>query len=76
MGEMTGIYESLNVLVFEGVGPSEETIADGSYSLTDGYYAVVRNDLLKEYIARKIIKWLESEDGKDNIRELRLIPKE
>lgn len=76
MGEMTGIDESLNILAFEGVVPSEETIADGSYSLTDGYYAVVRSDLPQDHSARKVIKWLKSEEGKDNIRKLRLIPKE
>ena len=76
MGEITGIDESLNILAFEGVVPSEETIADGSYSLTDGYYAVVNSDLPEDHGARKIIKWLKSEDGKDNIRKLRLIPKE
>ena len=76
MGEITGIDESLNILAFEGVVPSEETIADGSYSLTDGYYAVVRSDLAEDHSARKIIKWLKSEDGKANIRKLRLIPKD
>lgn len=76
MAEITGVDESLNILAFEGVVPSEKTIADGSYSLTDGYYAVVRRDLPQDHSARKIIKWLKSEDGKDNIRKLRLIPKE
>ncbi len=76
MARITGVDESLNILAFEGVVPSEETMADGSYSLTDGYYAVVRSDLPQDHSARKIIKWLKSEDGKDNIRKLRLIPKE
>ena len=76
MCEITGIDESLNILAFEGVVPSERTIADGSYSLTDGYYAVVRSDLPQDHSGRKIIKWLKSEDGKANIRKLRLIPKE
>lgn len=76
MGEITGIDDSLNILAFEGVVPSQETIADGSYSLTDGYYAVVRSDLPQDHSARKVIKWLKSEEGKDNIRKLRLIPKE
>lgn len=76
MGEITGIDESLKILAFDGVVPSEETIADGSYSLTDGYYAVVRSDLPEEHGARKIIKWLRSKDGKANIRKLKLIPRE
>lgn len=76
MDDITGIGEDLNILVFEGVVPTEATMADGSYSLTDGYYAVVRNDLPNDHSARKIIDWLKSEDGKDHIRKLRLIPKE
>lgn len=76
MDEITGVGESLNILAFEGVVPSEETISNGSYSLTDGYYAVVRSDLPQDHSARKIIKWLKSEDGKDNIKKLRLIPKQ
>ncbi len=75
MDYITGIGESLNILAFEGVVPSEETIADGSYSLTDGYYAVVRSDLPNDHSARKIIDWLKSEDGKAKIRQLKLIPK-
>ncbi len=76
VGYITGIDERLNILSFEGVVPSEETIADGSYPLTDGYYAVVRSDLSKDHSARRIIEWLKSEDGKDNIRKSRLIPKQ
>lgn len=76
MGEITGIDEHLKILAFEGVVPSEKTLADGSYSLTDGYYAVVRSDIAEDHGAKKIIKWLKSEDGKANIRKLRLIPKD
>lgn len=76
VGYITGIDENLKILEFEGVLPSEETIGDGSYSLTDGYYAVVRSDLPQDHGGRKVIKWLKSQDGKDNIRKLKLIPKE
>jgi len=75
MAEVTGIDKSLKMLAFEGVAPSEESIADGSYPLTDAYYAVVRSDLSKEHSARKIIDWLKSDDGKAVIKELGLIPK-
>ncbi|MCR1897921.1 substrate-binding domain-containing protein [Irregularibacter muris] len=75
MGEVTGIDEQLKMLAFEGVLPTEESIGDGSYSLTDSYYAVVRSDLPKEHSARSIIDWLQSEDGKASIKELDFIPK-
>lgn len=76
MGEVTGIDERLKMLAFEGILPSEESIADGSYPLTDGYYAVVRGDLPREHSARSIIDWLKSDDGKARIKGLGLIPKE
>ncbi len=76
MGDMTGIDERLKLLAFEGVVPSEESIADGSYSLADAYYAVVRKDLSKEHSARSIIDWLKSDDGRSAISKLGLIPKQ
>jgi len=76
MGEITGIDEHLKMLAFEGVTPSEESIADGSYSLADGYYAVVRSDLSEGHSARSVINWLKGDDGKAVIKDLGLIPKE
>ena len=64
------------MLSFEGVAPTDNNIADGSYPLADAYYAVVRSDLPQEHSARNIIKWLESDEGKSEIRKLGLIPKE
>lgn len=75
MGEITGIDESLKMLAFEGISPSEQSIADGSYSLSDGYYVVIRKDLPEGHSARKIINWLRSDDGNAIIKGLRLIPK-
>jgi len=75
MGEITGIDQRLKMLAFEGIVPSEESIADGSYPLADAYYAVVRNDLPQGHSARSIINWLKSEEGKAAIKELGLIPK-
>lgn len=76
MGEMTGIDQRLKMLAFEGVAPSEENIGNGSYSLTDGYYAVVRGDLPENHSARSVIQWLASNEGKEEVRKLGLIPKE
>ncbi len=69
------IMENYVELTFEGVAPTEETIADGSYSLSDSYYAVIRNDLPEEHSARNIIDWLKSDAGKTAIRNLGLIPR-
>ncbi len=75
MGEITGIDEHLKMLAFEGVVPSEESIADSTYSLCDYYYAVVRGDLPEGHSARSVISWLKCNDGKTIIESLGLIPR-
>jgi phosphate transport system substrate-binding protein len=74
MTEVTGIGEHLKMLAFDGVVPSEESIADRSYSLSDGYYAVMRSDLSDEHSARKIVSWLTDEEGKAAVSDLGFIP--
>ncbi|MHB8077327.1 PstS family phosphate ABC transporter substrate-binding protein [Desulfosporosinus fructosivorans] len=74
MADVTGIDSYLKMLAFEGVTPSVESIADGSYQLTDGYYAVIRSDLAKAHSARSVINWLQSDAGATVIRSLDLIP--
>lgn len=74
MGEVTGIDERLKILSYEGIAPTEENMANGSYPLTDGYYAVIRSDLPKDHSARNIIQWLNSSVGKEAIRKVGLVP--
>ncbi|NLZ92711.1 MAG: phosphate ABC transporter permease [Firmicutes bacterium] len=74
MNNITGIGDSLKILSYDGVKPTEESIADGTYSLSDGYYAVVRSDLPANHSARAVIKWLQSEEGAAAIEEIGLIP--
>lgn len=74
MNEITGIGERLKILNFDGHKPNSESIADGSYTLTDGYYAVVRKDIPADHPARSIIKWLQSEEGRKAVEELGLSP--
>lgn len=76
VGDITGIDEELRILKFEGVLPSEKTIADGTYPLSDGYYAVIRRELPKDHSARSLIHWLKSDEGKDMIKGARFIATE
>lgn len=71
---VTGIGDKLKILDYEGVTPTFENIADGSYPLTDGYYAVIRSDLPENHPARAIIEWLKSSDGSNFIAKMNLIP--
>lgn len=74
MTEMTGVGDNLKILAYEGIAPDRKSIADGSYPLADGYYAVVRSDLPEDHSARAIISWLQSEDGVAAIERIGLIP--
>ncbi len=70
MNRSTGIGEKLNTLSFDGVKPTAETIGDGSYPLTDAYYAVVRSDLEKENSVWSLLSWLKSDQGIAKIEDL------
>lgn len=76
IGEITGIDERLKMLAFEGIEPSVKTIADGTYPLADAYYVVLRDDLPEDHAAFKIVNWLLSDEGKEIIINLKLIPLE
>ena len=71
---ITGIGQSLKILDFEGVAATAETIADGTYPLADGYYAVVRADLPPDHPARAVIRWLLSPAGCAALTERGFLP--
>ena len=73
VNQITGIGNYLKILSYNGVAPTPESIADGSYPLSDGYYAVIRSDLPQEHSARKIVDWLQSAEGCQMIENLGLI---
>jgi len=70
---VTGIGDSLKILAFDGIQPDQESLANGAYSLTDGYYAVTRSDLPEDHTARTMIEWLRG-DGASVVEKLGLIP--
>lgn len=74
MGKFISTPSLLKMLAYEGVEPTREAIADGSYPLADGYYAVVRSDLPEDHSAFTIISWLQSDAGNQMIEEIGLIP--
>ncbi len=47
----------------DGVFPTDETIADGSYPLTDGYYAVYDKEHSESSAVGRLLAWLRSESG-------------
>lgn len=58
----------LKLLAVDGVEPSDETIADGSYSLATYYYAVIRADEDENSPASKMAEYLTSAAGQSCIK--------
>ncbi len=62
-----GVENDLKMIPINGVAPTEESIASGAYPFTTSYYAVVRTDSPEGSPARNLIKWLETDEGKNAI---------
>lgn len=68
-------YEKdLKLLGVDGVVPSTQTIYDGSYSLSNAFYAVIRTDTPEDSNARKIFDWLTGEEGQQMVLDLGYVP--
>jgi len=61
----SGMYTNQNskLISVDGVYPTPETIADGSYPLSDGYYAIYDKELAEDSPVRQLISWLTSDEG-------------
>lgn len=55
--------DSLKLLSVEGIYPTDETIADGTYPLAGYNYAVVRADEPEDSLARRMVEFMLSEQG-------------
>lgn len=60
-----GMYTSpqSKLISVDGVYPTPETIADGSYPLVDGYYAVFEKSQPEDSAVRQLLAWLTSDEG-------------
>lgn len=62
---LLGDVDALKLLAVEGVYPSDETIADGSYPLAGYNYAVVRSDEPEDSPARRMVDFMLSQRGQE-----------
>lgn len=60
--------DGLKLLAVDGVYPTDETIADGSYPLAGYNYAVVRADAPADSIARRMVDFLLSPQGQQCVQ--------
>lgn len=66
--------KDLKLMGVDGVVPSTQTIYDGSYKLTNAFYAVIRPDEPEDSNARKIYDWLTGEAGQQLVLDLGYVP--
>ncbi len=64
----------LRMIAVDGVQPSDETIANGSYPLLNEYYVVIRADEAEDSPARLLRDWILSDEGRAAIIKAGYIP--
>ena len=66
----------LRFVAVDGVLPSDETIAEGSYPLLNEYYLAARTEDLqdKNSAVSRLYDWILSDAGKDSMRRAGYIP--
>ncbi len=55
--------EQIKLLAIDGIEPSDETIADGTYPIINQSFVIIRSDEPEDSICRTIIDWIVSEEG-------------
>lgn len=71
---MTSGHFNTEMLAINGVVPSSETIADGTYPLRTEVYAVTRKDLPAEHPAARLRDWLSTPEGQSVVAETGYVP--
>jgi phosphate transport system substrate-binding protein len=61
--------DKVKLMAVDGVYPDKKTISDGTYPIGTAYYAVMRSDEPKESNARKLLAWIQSEQGQQIAEE-------
>ncbi len=68
------VKDSIKFLSINGVYPSDETIADGSYPLSKIVYAIYRKDEPQDSNTRKLVDWLKTEEGQKTVEAGGYVP--
>lgn len=64
----------LRLLAVDGVTPSNDTLADGSYPLCNDFYAVIHPDASADSPERRLYDWLDTADGIACIQKAGYVP--
>lgn len=61
--------DTCKILSVDGVAPSNETIGDGSYPLTNDFYVVIRKSAAKDSPERILYNWICSSQGRELVEK-------
>ena len=64
----------LRLLAVDGVAPSNDSLADGSYPLCNDFYAVIHPDSAADSPERQLYDWLDTDAGIACIRKAGYVP--
>lgn len=67
--------DQIKLVHIDGIEPSDETIADGTYPLINPSYAIINADTPADSPVRDILKWLVSAEGQETAREAGYVPR-
>lgn len=61
------VRDNIKFLSINGVYPTDDTIADGTYPLSKIVYAIYRKDEPQDSNVRKLVEWLKTEEGQKSV---------
>lgn len=64
-----GTHSTLKLLEIDGVAPTDETIADGSYPLSNNTYIAILKDTPEDAPARKMAEFMLTPKGQDCVEQ-------
>lgn len=67
--------DQIKLVQIDGIEPSDETIADGTYPLINPSYAIINADTPADSPVRDILRWLVSAEGQETAREAGYVPR-
>ncbi|MCI8631682.1 MAG: hypothetical protein HFG67_05325 [Firmicutes bacterium] len=67
--------DQIKLVQIDGIEPSDDTIADGTYPLINPSYAIINADTPEDSPVRDILKWLVSASGQNTAREAGYVPR-
>jgi phosphate transport system substrate-binding protein len=64
----------VSLMAIDGIEPTRETIAAGTYSYITYYYAVMRKDTPEDHPMRELVDWLLTDDGQTVAQRAGYVP--